>query len=229
MRFLVLALLFVLGASAPALTGATAAPVQTDWTKTFVRTPEGGVRMGNPAAPVKLVEYGSRSCPVCARFAHESGDLRTKYVASGKVSWEFRDFLVHPQDLGNAVIGRCVSDRNFFSVLDSMFANQSFFNRKADSLGETRHAQLSAMPPAQAAKAWSDEVGYTELVRQAGMPQARINACFADPQGIPSLARMLQAGAKAGVDGTPTFFINGRKVPGYTWDRIEPALIAAGG
>jgi protein-disulfide isomerase len=225
MRFLTLFLLFILGASAPALSRAPA----PDWVTTFARTPEGGVRMGNPAAKVKLVEYGSRSCPVCKRFADEAGDLRTKYVASGKVSYEFRDFLVHPQDLGGAVIGQCVSDRNFFAVLDSMFANQNWFNNKVQSLGDARIKQISAMQPLAAAKAWSDDVGYTELVRQAGMPEARIKACFANPQAIPSLARQLQAGVKAGVDGTPNFFINGRKVQGYTWSSVEPALQAAGG
>ena len=225
MRFLTLFLLLILGASAPALSTAPA----PDWTTTFARTPQGGVRMGNPSAPVKLVEYGSRSCPVCGRFEAESGDLRTKYVASGKVSYEFRDFLVHPQDLGNAVIGRCVSDRNFFAVLHSMFANQAWFNRKADSLGQARHAQLAAMAPAQAARAWSDEVGYTDLVRQAGMPEARIKACFADPNAIPSLARTLEGGAKAGVNGTPSFFINGRRINGFLWSQVEPELQAAGG
>ena len=36
---------------------------------TVVRTPAGGYRQGNPDAPVKLIEYGSRTCPTCARFA----------------------------------------------------------------------------------------------------------------------------------------------------------------
>ncbi len=228
MRFLVLLLLFVLGASAPALSRSPAAAA-VDWTTTFARTPEGGVRMGNPAAKVKLVEYGSRSCPVCKRFADEAGELRTRYVASGKVSYEFRDFLVHPQDLGGAVIGQCVSDRNFFAILDQMFANQNDFNNRASTLKISRVDQISAMQPLAAARAWSDDIGYTALVRQAGMPEARIKACFSNPQAIPSLAHQLQAGVKAGVDGTPTFFINGRKISGFVWSQIEPQLQAAGG
>jgi protein-disulfide isomerase len=227
MRFLAFALLFLLGASAPALSKAPPAP---NWLTTIASTPEGGVRMGNPAAKVKLVEYGSRSCPVCGRFAMESGDLRAKYVASGKVSYEFRDFLIHPQDLGATVIGKCVSDRNFFTVLDSMYANQGWFNRKAESLGQARYAEINAMAPPARARAWSDDVGYTELVRQAGMPDARINACFANPQAIPTLARRLEAAAKAGVEGTPSFFINGRKAQGTVlWSQLEPLLQAAGG
>ena len=225
MRFLVLALLFVLGASAPALSK-TPPP---DWLTMIASTPEGGVRMGNPAAPVKLVEYGSRSCPVCGRFAAESNDLRTKYVASGKVSYEFRDVLIHPQDLGGVIIGKCVSDRNFFVVLDAMYANQAALNHRAETIPVTRYDQISAMKPLAAARAWSDAAGYTDLVRQAGMPEARIAACFANPQAIPLLGRRLEAAQKAGVDGTPSFFINGRKANAILWSQLEPLLKAVGG
>jgi protein-disulfide isomerase len=229
MRFLAFALLAVLGVTGPALSRAPAAAPAVDWTKTVVRTPEGGVRMGNPAAPVKLIEYGARSCPTCARFAAESHDLRTKYVASGKVSFEYRDYLVHPQDLGAVVIGQCVSDRNFFAVLDSMFANQNRFNRKAESLGQARVDEIGALPPLARAQAWADEVGYTDLVRQAGMPEARIKACFANPQAIPTLARQLDGASKLGVQGTPSFFINGTRANAALWSQLEPLLKAAGG
>ncbi|MCW3847043.1 DsbA family protein [Sphingomonas sp. LB-2] len=226
MRFLALALLFILGASAPALSKAPA----PDWLTVIASTPEGGVRMGNPAAKVKLVEYGSRSCPVCGRFAHESaGHLRETYVASGKVSYEFREFLIHPQDIGASVIGKCVSDRNFFVVLDAMYANQAVFNERADTLRISRVDQIMAMKPLDAARAWSDDLGYTDLVRQAGMPEARIKACFSNPQAIPQLGARLQAGVKMGVDGTPNFFINGRKANAVLWSQLEPLLRAAGG
>lgn len=227
MRFLVLALLFVLGASAPAL---SKAPPPPNWLATIASTPEGGVRMGNPAAPVKLVEYGSRSCPVCGRFANEATDaLRQNYVATGKVSFEYREFLIHPQDIGAVVIGKCVSDRNFFVVLDAMYANQAALNHRAETIPVTRYDQIAAMKPLAAARAWSDAAGYTDLVRQAGMPEARIAACFANPQAIPTLGRRLEAAQKAGVQGTPSFFINGRKANAILWSQLEPLLKAAGG
>lgn len=228
MRFLIAPLLLMLGASAPAL---SAAPVQqANWLNMIASTPQGGVRIGNPAAKVKLVEYGSRSCPICGRFAAESSDLRAKYVASGKVSLEFREFLIHPQDLGGVVIGKCVSDRNFFVVLDAMFANQAELNRRAETIKVSRYDQIAAMPPLKAARAWSDEAGYTDLVRRIGMPEARINACFANPQAIPQLAARMKAATTAGVQGTPTFFLNGKKLDHvYLWSQLEPLLKAAGG
>src|SRR3546814_4508496 len=62
-----------------------------DWTKVVVATTEGGVRMGNPDAPVKLIEFASFTCPHCREFNEAAADvLKSKYVASGKVSLEFR-------------------------------------------------------------------------------------------------------------------------------------------
>ena len=82
--------------SAPAApVAAVTAPAGQSWLDTVAQT-EGGFRVGNPDAPVKLIEYGARSCPTCGAFAREGAEpLLNNYVASGKVSFEFRDFLVH--------------------------------------------------------------------------------------------------------------------------------------
>src|SRR5438128_1991328 len=74
------------------------APNHSDWTQIVARTADGGYLMGNPNAPVKLVEYGSITCPHCAHFSETSGPLRDTYVRSGQVSYEFRPLLIHPQD-----------------------------------------------------------------------------------------------------------------------------------
>ena len=68
---------------AAAPVAAAAAPAGQNWTETVVKTPEGYL-MGNPNAPIKLVEYGARSCPTCGAFAREAyRPLTEKYVASG--------------------------------------------------------------------------------------------------------------------------------------------------
>jgi protein-disulfide isomerase len=229
MRLLTLALLLALtalGASAP-LSARPATPV-ANWLTIVVRTPEGGFRIGNPAAPLKLVEYGSRTCPICGRFARESGALRSRYVASGKVSWEFRDFPVHPQDVAVSTLGMCVTPRNFFNVLDQMYAQQDAFNNKAESLGEARWGQLQAMPILQSNRAISDALGYTALLKQAGMTEARIQQCFGDIAALRAFGDRIQAAARMGVQGTPTFFLNGRQLDGVTWGQIEPYLQSAG-
>ena len=86
--------------AAPATRKAARAAVSksVDWTKRVVVTADGGFLVGNPAAKVKLVEYGSLSCPSCQRFHQEAiAGLRAR-VATGNVSFEFRPFGVHSAD-----------------------------------------------------------------------------------------------------------------------------------
>src|SRR3546814_11491481 len=82
--------------------------------------------MGNPNAALKLVEYGSRSCPTCGVFGRDGiPPLEENYVKTGKVSFEFRDFPVHGgPDLGLSTLGRCVSESAFFPILEQTYASQ---------------------------------------------------------------------------------------------------------
>ncbi|MFV0643439.1 MAG: thioredoxin domain-containing protein, partial [Sphingomonadaceae bacterium] len=85
-----------------------AAPAGQQWADKVVETPEGGYAMGNPDAPIKLVEYASTSCNHCADFsADSSAPLRDSYIASGRVSYELRNQVHDPIDLTFAVLSRC--------------------------------------------------------------------------------------------------------------------------
>ena len=73
-RALLASLALTIPLSAPAAhlpTHRVARPPVSDWTHAVALTPEGGVRMGNPAARVRLVEFSSFTCPHCAAFASE--------------------------------------------------------------------------------------------------------------------------------------------------------------
>ena len=120
-----------------------APPAGKQWVDIVSKTPEGGFRQGNPNAPIQLVEYGSRTCPTCGRFAAEGVEpLRQKYVSTGKVSYEFRDFPLHgAPDLALALLNQCVGTEAFFPMLDQMFANQANFGEKMTALPETFMAQ----------------------------------------------------------------------------------------
>src|SRR3546814_14306714 len=99
-----LALLFAAAALPLGIAAVPAAQAEAakDWTKTVARTPEGGFRVGNPDAPVKLVEYGSLTCDHCAHFAEEATPkLLGQYVRSGRVSIEFPNLLRHPASLSS--------------------------------------------------------------------------------------------------------------------------------
>lgn len=220
------------GTSTPAPVAAKAAPAGQSWTQIVVKTPEGGFRMGNPDAPIKLVEYGSRTCPTCGAFGQTGQKpLTDSYVASGKVSYEFRDYLVHGQpDFAPSLLGRCAAPTAFFPLLEQMYVNQPQFEAKlADQNGTNAlAAQLQGKTPNQAAAAWADYLGYVEFVKQRGMPEAKARACLADAAALQELIGLMSTGDGPAVRGTPTFFLNGTKVEGVTWNDVEAALKRAG-
>lgn len=212
--------------------GPLPAAAQLRWVNVVQQTPEGGYRQGNPNAPVKLVEYGSRSCPTCRAFALEGmAPLRAKYIATGKLSYEFREFPVQPHDVANILLGRCVPAARYFAVLDAMFAEQDRFetNLGNTTLGEVR--RIGALPPEQAAAAWARAAGYLPFMQRFGLAPAQAQTCLTDTAAMEALGNRIAAAREAGVSHTPTFFINGQPAGGHphSWADLEPQIIAAGG
>ncbi len=231
-----IALLILAGCGTGGNSSAPAAPVATakppagkQWTEVYAKTGEGWARQGNPDAPIKIVEYGSRSCPVCGAFAATGVEpLRAKYISTGQVSYEFRDFLVHPQDLGVALLGRCASTEAFFPILDAMYAGQNAYNQKLSTMDEASFQQLQKMTPLDQAKAFVKFLGYDQLMKQSGISDAQIDKCMSQP-AMDVLGKQLEeASTVKKVSGTPTFFVNDKMVDGPSWNALESALIAAG-
>jgi protein-disulfide isomerase len=200
-----------------------------DWTQTVVKTPEGGFRMGNPEAPVKLVEYGSLSCPHCAEFEEQGGpQLRDKYVKSGQVSWEFRTYLLFGPDAGISALLHCQDASAFFPMVEQLYADQRNWGGRLQSLPDAQMQQIQAMPARDAAVAMVRAAGLDEFFRQRGMPASRIQSCLADPAVLDQLAAITKRGNDEGVNGTPSFFINGKFVERTaSWGALEPELRAA--
>lgn len=217
--------------SAPAAPVATAKPpAGKQWTEVYTKTGDGWVKQGNPDAPIKLVEYGSRSCPVCGAFAATGVEpLRAKYVATGQVSYEFHDFLIHQQDPGIAMLGRCVPTEAFFPILDAMYANQAAYNDKAMALPREKLEEMQKMTPLDQARTFVQLLGYTDLMRQNGISDAQMQQCLSQPALDVLMKQLQEASNDKKVSGTPTFFVNDKQVEGAVgWPQLEPALIAAG-
>ena len=192
-----------------------------DWTQVVEQTPEGGFRMGNPNAPVKLVEYGSLTCGHCAEFSEKSHErLTNEYVKSGQVSFEFRNFVLNPLDLGASLLARCQVPTAFFPSVEQLFAQQREWSAKGSEQGE----RISALPREQQAAAYAQAAGLDQFFRQRGLPAQKANSCLNDQQQIARAVEMTQAGVQQGVTGTPTFFLNGEKLEGNTWETVEPEL-----
>lgn len=199
----------------------------TDWTQTVTETEEGGFVMGNPNAPVKLVEYASYTCPHCAEFAEQATPtLRDQYVKSGKLSWEFRPFLLFPTDPGVSMLVRCQGPGASFVLADQLYATQQEWVGRLQTLPQQQMEQIQGLPPQQRMAAFVRASGLDQFFRQRGMPEARINSCLADQKGLERIAQITQRGSSEyKVQGTPTFFINGELIEQTsTWKALQPAL-----
>lgn len=225
--------------AALAIVPVTAAPAQrakapvrapaavADWSKIVASTPAGGVRMGNPAAPVKLIEYGSRTCPHCAAFAAEGLPvLKAGPIKTGKLSYEFRDYPVHGQlDLAPIMLGNCVPVARFFPVLDAMFFGQQALLANVGTLSVPKTAT-----PNQVAKLIGDKLGYITFMQQFGMTAAQANACLGNPKSVAIIAqRTRYANTTYKLPATPTFIVNGKVAKDvFDWAALQPVLAAAG-
>lgn len=220
--------------AAPANSAAAAKPpAGQKWTDVVSRTPDGGFRMGNPNAALKLVEYGSRTCPTCGAFGQTGmRPLEDKYVASGKVSYEFRDFIIHAPDLGVAILGQCAGAAPYFPILEAMYVGQPPFLDKLEAASKDQAfvAQAQAAPPAKAATMWVDKLGYVDFMKQHGLAEAQARACLADPKRMDAVVAATKHGTDdLEVNGTPTFILNGQKLDNQVvWPQVEQALKAAG-
>jgi len=154
----------------------------------------GGVAMGDPDAPVTIIEYASLTCPHCAQF-HETvlPDLKAQYIDTGQVRYEFRNFILNPIDLAVSMIVRCQPPEEFFPLTDLFFANQRQWLANAND-----REQL-----------FSD---ISSLVRRVGISRAEIDQCLASRDLQQQLVELTQTGQQDwGVNATPTLIVAGEK------------------
>ena len=188
------------GGNAAAPVAAAPAPAGTKWTETVSKTAEGGYRIGNPDAAIKLVEYGSRTCPTCGMFGREGmPKLIDNYVSTGKVSFEFRDFMVHgAPDLAASVLGHCTTEATFFPMLEQMYQGQMAVLEKLEATPPEFQAAQQGKQPGAIATAWAERLGYIDFFKQRGVPEAKARACLADPKLIDSVVKLTDAAASVG-------------------------------
>lgn len=150
------------------------------------------VWQGKDDAPVTIIEYASMTCPHCAHFHAESYPvLKSKYIDTGKVRFVLREFPFDPLATAGFMVARCIGDKRD-AMLELLFAQQKNW--------------AYADKPLQ---------GLASLVKQAGMSQDAFEACLKDQALYDNVNAVRDRGAqKFGVDATPTFYINGKKVSG---------------
>jgi protein-disulfide isomerase len=216
--------------SAPTNVTSVAAPKGTDWVTTVVKTADGGMMMGNPNATVKLLEYGALSCPHCAKFAADSSEELKAMVAKGTLSFEYRPFLIHPQDVPAFTLARCNGPAPYFAIAEQLYANQNDWLAKSSTITPAEQNALSSQSALQVSAFLATKLGLDTFVAQRGVPTAKIKACLADQAAIDELGKITESGTNQyKITGTPTLIINGQTITdANTWDKIGPMLKAAG-
>lgn len=199
-----------------------------DWTQVVSITADGGFVMGNPNAKVKLVEFGSMTCPHCRAFDEEGVPaLINDYVKPGKVSWEFRNYVRDAFDLSASLITRCGGPRAFFPLTRAIFNDQPAWEAQIAKTPQDELKSIEDLPPNRLFAAAAKVAGLQALASAHGMPAARSSQCLTDKQSIDRLVQMTGAATTKYPEfqGTPTFVINGKMLEHTaTWDTLEPQL-----
>lgn len=205
MKLRALAIVLALGISA---CEATREPEQH---QTVPVTPfMGEAVLGDPAAPVTLVEYASTTCGHCQAFhAQVFPDLKKAYIDTGKVKLRF--VMMPTQPVGIALAGeaiaRCAGETKYFDVIDTLFEAQ-------DTLTS------AARDP------WLLQQELRAIGDMYGLDKDEVGTCI-DHEPIVTMTREGVKAAPASITGTPSFAIDGVKLELETLEDLSAALDAA--
>lgn len=206
-----------------------AAPEGQAWSETVSQTEGGGYLMGNPEAPLKLVEYGSLTCSHCADFAEASAEGLRQMVDSGRVSFEMRNFVRDPIDLTAAQLTRCGAPESYFALTDQVFAYQPQMFEQVQSAGEGAFSSAVEQPPERRGVAIAQMAGLIDFFAARGVSADQARQCLSNAEAASQLAQQAQdQGEQFNITGTPTFFLNGSKLDINTWNEVKARLENAG-
>jgi len=209
---------------------AVAAPGGGSWTDQVTRTEQGGWLVGNPEAPIKLVEYGSLTCPACAAFSETGAQqLHEDYIDTGRVNFEFRSVLIHgAPDLLLTRMLECGATQSAVPLAHQVWGNLDTLLAPMQA-NQAALEQAAALPENQRFVAMAQTAGLLDWFAARGIGTEQARACLADAPAMQQLAETTQAAAEAeGVNSTPTFFLNGSRIDATGWAEVEATLQRAG-
>ena len=146
--------------------------------------------LGDPDAPIEIVEYSSLTCSHCRHFHIEIlPELKKNYLDTGRAKLVYRDFPFDQLGLMAAILARCAPPPRYFQFLDVLFQNQEKWSRDADPVKAL--ARIGTL---------------------GGLSESDFRACAENRTIVDGvLQTRLEAGNRYQVNSTPTFIINGEK------------------
>lgn len=207
---------------------AAASPARRDWSTAVAQTPAGGHLYGNPAAPLKLVEYISYTCPHCARFQQQGGEpLRTSYVAPGKVSVEIRHLVRDPIDLTAAMLANCGDPEKFLHNHDALLVGQDKWMQVLQNSTDTQRKRWDTGTLTERMRSIAADFGFYAIMARNGYARPAADRCLGDAAMVKRLTDQTAQSERLGIDSTPSFLLNGVLLAGtHDWPSLEAQLQA---
>lgn len=191
-----------LAATGPSAANAPTAPAVDPNRRVDIKVDASDPTQGAANAPVTLVEFSDFQCPFCRRFAPILNKVLTDYA--GKVRLVYRDFpleQLHANAKPAAIAAQCVADLAgsdaFFKFHDGLFADQ-------EALGQPLYEKLARK---------IDSLNFDKFKQ-----------CVAKKDSLAEVEDDFKAGVAAGVNGTPTTFVNGKAVEGSDETSLRAAI-----
>lgn len=161
--------------------------------------------IGNPDAPVTVIEYASYTCPHCATFHKGSyKQLKADYIDTGKINFIYREVYFDRFGLWASAVARCAGPEKFFGITDLLYASQSEWTRAG---GGDPGAIV-------------DEL--RKIGRLAGLDNDMLEACLQDGDKLRTLVAWYQENAERdGIQSTPSFVIDGQTYNNMSYDEMK--------
>lgn len=164
--------------------------------------------LGPVDAKVKIIEYASFTCPHCAHFhADIWPKLKADYIDTGKIRFEYREVYFDRYGLWAAMMARCGGELRYFGITDILFDTQKDWAGTDDPNTVVENLK--------------------KIGRTAGMDDAALDVCMKDAATAEALVAHFETNFKAdGIEGTPSFMINGVKHSNMTYDDMKAIIDA---
>jgi protein-disulfide isomerase len=204
------------------------APEGTEWTETITVSPEDGYVLGNPQAPLKVVEYASHTCGACANFSATAKPELKDYIETGVVSFEQRNLVRDPIDLTIATLVRCGRKENMQALSDQAWAAlPEIFGQVQEN--PQAYEAAGSLPVERRFIAIAEAAGLIDFFAARGLSADQQRACLGNAETIERIAEQSSGQAEElGIEATPTFLLNGEKLDARQWAELEPVLQRAG-